>query len=108
MSEPLVAGPLPCPQCGADAEPEEDGQILWFVCPDCGAEFGYQPVPLAGPLCAAGLSIRELERIRDENLVGILQSLKTGHSGEGWGAGKLLAEFEQRLLASAPPRAAEV
>ena len=34
---------------------------------------------------AAGLSIRELERIRDENLVGILQSLKTGHSGEGWG-----------------------
>jgi carnitine 3-dehydrogenase len=57
---------------------------------------------------AAGLSIRELERIRDENLVIILQGLKTGHGGEGWGAGKLLAEFEQRLLASAPPPAALV
>jgi carnitine 3-dehydrogenase len=57
---------------------------------------------------AAGLSIRELERIRDENLVSILQGLKTGHGGEGWGAGKLLAEFEQRLLASAPPPAALV
>jgi hypothetical protein len=40
---------------------------------------------------APGLSIRELERIRNENLVGILQALKTGHDGEGWGAGKLLA-----------------
>jgi carnitine 3-dehydrogenase len=50
----------------------------------------------------AGLSIRELERIRDENLVSILQGLKTGHGGEGWGAGKLLAEFEERLRASTP------
>jgi hypothetical protein len=32
---------------------------------------------------AAGLSIRELERIRDENLVGILQALKAGRDGEG-------------------------
>src|SRR3984885_2165172 len=51
---------------------------------------------------AEGLSIRELERIRDENLVSILQGLKTGHGGEGWGAGKLLAEFEERLRASTP------
>jgi carnitine 3-dehydrogenase len=51
---------------------------------------------------AAGLSIRELERIRDENLVGILHALKASWSGEGWGAGKLLAAFERRLLASAP------
>ncbi len=46
---------------------------------------------------AGGLSIRALERIRDENLVGIVQSLKAGQSGEGWGAGKLLADFEWRL-----------
>ena len=52
---------------------------------------------------AAGLSIRELERIRDENLVGVLQSLKAGHDGRGWGAGRLLAEFEQRLHANTPP-----
>ncbi|OQP87801.1 carnitine 3-dehydrogenase [Rhizobium rhizosphaerae] len=46
---------------------------------------------------AKGRSIRELERIRDENLVGILQALKGGNGGEGWGAGQLLANFEQRL-----------
>ena len=48
---------------------------------------------------AAGLSIRELERIRDENLVGILQTLKGSHGGKGWGAGKLLKDFEQSLWA---------
>ena len=57
---------------------------------------------------SAGLSIRELERIRDENLVGVLQSLKAGNDGEGWGAGKLLAEFEERLRAGALPPAALV
>ena len=50
---------------------------------------------------AAGLSIRELERIRDENLVGVMQALKASRGSEGWGAGKVLADFEQRLLASA-------
>ena len=34
--------------------------------------------------------IRELERIRDENLVGILKALRASQGGEGWGAGKLL------------------
>jgi carnitine 3-dehydrogenase len=47
----------------------------------------------------AGLSIRELERIRDENLVGIMQALKGGDGGKGWGAGKLLKDFEQSLWA---------
>ena len=55
---------------------------------------------------AAGLSIRALERIRDENLVGILQALKGSRGGEGWGAGRLLANFERRLLASAPAASA--
>ncbi len=45
--------------------------------------------------------IRELERIRDENLVGIMQALKGGNGGKGWGAGKLLADFESRLWANA-------
>ncbi|MBO0906307.1 carnitine 3-dehydrogenase [Jiella sonneratiae] len=44
-----------------------------------------------------GLSIRRLEQIRDRNLVGILQALKAGDDGRGWGAGKLLADFEKRL-----------
>jgi len=50
---------------------------------------------------AAGRSIRELERIRDENLVGIMHALKSGNGGEGWGAGKLLADFEAKLWAKA-------
>ncbi len=38
-------------------------------------------------------TIRELERIRDANLVGILKSLKANN----WGAGRTLAEYEERL-----------
>ena len=45
--------------------------------------------------------IRELERIRDQNLVGIMHALKGGDEGRGWGAGKLLAEFEDYLWANA-------
>jgi len=38
-------------------------------------------------------SIRELERIRDDNLVGILQALKA----KPWGAGETLAAYEKQL-----------
>jgi len=40
-------------------------------------------------------SIRELERIRDDNLVGILQVLKKNN----WGAGQTLKAYEERLNA---------
>ena len=43
-------------------------------------------------------SIRELERIRDDNLVGIMQALKV----KGWGAGKALADWEAQLYDAAP------
>jgi len=46
-------------------------------------------------------SIRDLERIRDENLVGIMQVLAKGHGGKGWGAGKLLQKYEAQLKAQA-------
>ncbi|GBQ66866.1 3-hydroxyacyl-CoA dehydrogenase [Ameyamaea chiangmaiensis NBRC 103196] len=52
---------------------------------------------------AAGRSIRDLERIRDENLVGILHALQAGDAGAGWGAGKLLTDFEQKLWSRATP-----
>ncbi|MCQ0971422.1 carnitine 3-dehydrogenase [Paracoccus sp. TK19116] len=39
-------------------------------------------------------TIRELERIRDENLVAIQQALKAND----WGAGQVLAEYERRLF----------
>ena len=42
---------------------------------------------------SGGLSVRELERIRDRNLVGILRSLKE----RDWGAGAVLNEHDKRL-----------
>lgn len=47
-------------------------------------------------------SLRELERIRDRNLVGILRSLKE----RDWGAGALLNEHDKRLGAQRPDDAA--
>lgn len=52
--------------------------------------------------------IRELERIRDENLVGIMHALKGANGGKGWGSGKLLAEFEAHLWAKAPKPEARI
>ncbi|WP_343079715.1 carnitine 3-dehydrogenase [Ostreiculturibacter nitratireducens] len=50
-------------------------------------------------------SIRELERIRDANLVGIMRSLKGngGAQSAGWGAGALLREQDQRLRGEERP-----
>ncbi len=45
---------------------------------------------------ADGLSVRELERIRDDNLIAIMEALE--RSGpEGWGAGALLGEARRRI-----------
>ncbi|WP_405402578.1 carnitine 3-dehydrogenase [Paracoccus sp. Ld10] len=44
-------------------------------------------------------SIRELERIRDDNLVSMMRSLK----GRNWGAGALLNEHDARLCAGHEP-----
>jgi len=43
------------------------------------------------------MSIREMERFRDDNLIAILQALK----GNNWGAGKTLAAYEKQLLQAA-------
>ena len=43
------------------------------------------------------LSIREMERMRDDNLIGILHALKDNH----WGAGETLVNHEVRLLEAA-------
>jgi carnitine 3-dehydrogenase len=43
---------------------------------------------------SGGRSIRELERIRDDNLVAIMQALKANR----WGAGEVLADWERRLF----------
>ena len=46
---------------------------------------------------AAGLSPRELERIRDDNLIAIQRALK----GNDWGAGKTLAHYEAKMAQAA-------
>ncbi len=45
---------------------------------------------------AAGRSVRALERIRDDNLIAILEAL-AGSGEAGWGAGALLNETRRRL-----------
>jgi carnitine 3-dehydrogenase len=47
---------------------------------------------------AAGRSVRELERLRDDCLVSLLQGLRT----HGVGAGAVLADYERALLDAAP------
>jgi carnitine 3-dehydrogenase len=47
---------------------------------------------------AGDLTPRDLERIRDDNLVAILQALK----GNGWGAGRTLAAYEAQLRKATP------
>ncbi len=49
-------------------------------------------------LQAAGRSVRELERLRDDCLVSIIQGLRA----HDFGAGSVLADFERALLAAAP------
>lgn len=47
-------------------------------------------------------SIRELERIRDDNLIAIQQALKANN----WGAGQVLAEYERKLYDAGAKKAA--
>jgi carnitine 3-dehydrogenase len=51
---------------------------------------------------AAGRDVRELERLRDDCLVSLIQGLRT----HGVGAGAVLAEYEQALFAARPPATA--
>ena len=50
---------------------------------------------------AAGLSVRELERIRDDNLVAIMRALAAQQGGRGWGAGELLRQQEAEMRGDA-------
>jgi len=52
-------------------------------------------------LQAGDLGIRDLESIRDDNLVGFLHVLRDAQKGQGWSAGKALKEYETKLRAKA-------
>lgn len=47
------------------------------------------------------IEIRQMERIRDDNLIAIMQGLKANN----WGAGRILANYEQQLIDLAQPAA---
>jgi carnitine 3-dehydrogenase len=53
-------------------------------------------------------SIRELERIRDNNLVGIIRSLKgkSAINPASWGAGKLMRDQDRAMMGAAPDTSA--
>lgn len=55
--QPEIEESQPCPQCGALAEPEQDWDLKFWWCKECGAEFGYARVVPPGPVCAAGLPL---------------------------------------------------
>jgi hypothetical protein len=61
--EPVVEGSTGCIYCPGTAEPEQDGDLLFFACPDCGNEFGYRRVQQDGPVCAAGLPVAVAEPV---------------------------------------------
>ena len=42
-------------------------------------------------------SIRELEKIRDDNIVAIMDALSKQNKGKGWGAGALYKDYTKRL-----------
>lgn len=45
-----------CPAgCGLTAEPEQDGDVTYLACTDCGYEFGYQRVDTTEPSCERGI-----------------------------------------------------
>lgn len=43
-----------CISCGRMAEPEQDGDVLYFAC-SCGFESGYRRVAAADPSCQLGV-----------------------------------------------------
>jgi carnitine 3-dehydrogenase len=46
---------------------------------------------------AGDLSIRDLEKVRDDNLVAIMQALARQNRGKGWGAGALHNDYVKQL-----------
>lgn len=43
------------PDCGGLAEPEQDGDMTYHACRDCGYEFNYQRAAPTAGTCAAGI-----------------------------------------------------
>lgn len=59
MAAEIAEDTAACVYCGfPGAEPEQDGQVGYFSCPECGGDFGYHQLAQDGPVCAAGLPVQ--------------------------------------------------
>ena len=58
--EALLEESTGCLYCGEKAEPEQDGDVVFFACTGCGGTFGHRKVT-SGAFCAAGLPVAEPE-----------------------------------------------
>jgi hypothetical protein len=56
LLEPLAEEGTGCIYCDGFAEPEQDGDVVLFVCPKCEGEFGHRKAA-RGAFCAAGLPV---------------------------------------------------
>jgi hypothetical protein len=56
LLEPLAEESTGCIYCGGIAEPEQDGDVVYFVCRSCEGEFGHHKAG-RGTFCAAGLPV---------------------------------------------------
>ncbi len=60
MSGPEFAECAECPSCGDRAQPEQDGDLVYWAC-GCGQEFGYRRVVQSQEgTCAAGIDLSHL------------------------------------------------
>lgn len=57
MTRPPADRVVACgdPDCDGLAEPEQDGDVTYHACRDCGYEFNYQRLAPNQSTCAAGL-----------------------------------------------------
>lgn len=56
LPEQLTEESTGCIYCPGVAEPEQDGDVVYFACPECGGEFGHRRAE-QGAFCAAGLPV---------------------------------------------------
>lgn len=67
---------MTCPDCGATAEPEADGDLQFYSCSDCGREWGYRRVPAPtyqsgeDGTCAIGVPV-EMRKAFSETVTGV-------------------------------------
>jgi carnitine 3-dehydrogenase len=64
--------------------PEFNDELVELIAGQSDAQSGHIP-------------IRELERIRDDNLIAIMEALSHTNGGKGWGAGAVLADYRRKL-----------